>query len=480
MIVSAVLSTVVMAGMAVLIAENGPVGLVVALSAVSAAVAAPYRPAAGALTPEIVGERDLAAANSLYNTLENLVVVVGPGIGGLLLLTGKPAIGAGINALSFAVAAVIVLRLRVRSKGGAGEEGGGALAQWVTGLRALAKERVALTLVMYCALDSAIFGACVVVYVPLSERLGTGTNGYSYLIAGQALGGVLAAGIANRLSSSSRLTFVIFGSILLQSLPFLATVPLHSPGPAVALQVLSGVGMMIVDVLAVTALQRDLPRAVLSRVLGVFDAVIMLGTVAASFVASLLLSHTSLSFTLVAMGVAFPAAALLGIPILLRADRDAAAVVDRLRPTVELLRALDLFTGIDRPALEQLAAGAEELTFPADHVVISEGEPADSLWVLVSGAMSVSARGDGDTPRELPPVVAPGYVGELGLLHGVPRTATVWTTEPSTVLRIDGAAFLDCLETAPASPSLLSIAGARMARTPRREGRDPGASTMLH
>jgi hypothetical protein len=34
---------------------------------------------------------------------------------------------------------------------------------------------------------------------------------------------------------------------------------------------------------------------------------------------------------------------------------------------------------------------------------------------------------DGPEPRELPPVAAPGYVGELGLLHGIPRTATVRT-----------------------------------------------------
>ena len=43
--------------------------------AVSAA-AAPYRPTAGALTPEVVGERDLAAANAVFAGLENLVVVL--------------------------------------------------------------------------------------------------------------------------------------------------------------------------------------------------------------------------------------------------------------------------------------------------------------------------------------------------------------------------------------------------------------------
>ena len=62
---------------------------------------APYQPAAGALTPEVVGEKDLAAANSIFSALESLVVVVGPGIGGLLLLTGRPVISVAINAASF-------------------------------------------------------------------------------------------------------------------------------------------------------------------------------------------------------------------------------------------------------------------------------------------------------------------------------------------------------------------------------------------
>ena len=82
----------------------------------------PYRPAAGALTPEVAGEKDLAAANSIFATLENLMVVVGPGIGGLFLLTGRPVIGVAVNAASFVVAAGIIARLRVRSRGGASAE----------------------------------------------------------------------------------------------------------------------------------------------------------------------------------------------------------------------------------------------------------------------------------------------------------------------------------------------------------------------
>ena len=322
------------------------------------------------------------------------MVVVGPGIGGLLLLTGQPVIGVAINAASFVVAAALVARLRVRSTGGAAEEGN-ALQQFAVGLKALGAQPVALAVILFCALDSAVYGATTVLYVPLSIRLGTGTNGYSYLLAGAALGGVLGAGLANRLSSASRLAPVIMGSICLQALPFLVTVPVRSPALACALQVVSGVGMVIVDVLALTSLQRDLPGDVLSRVLGVFDTLVLGGILLASLAAGILLAHADLNVALIAVGIGIPVIALTGLPTLLRADRTSAAVAARLRPRVELLSQLDLLAGADHNTLERLAAAAEEVVLPAGSVVIREGDEPDALWVLERGELSVSAAGDG-------------------------------------------------------------------------------------
>ena len=108
LIVSALVSAVLMSGIAVVVAADGPVGLILVLLALSAVALVPYLPAAGALTPEIVGEKDLAAANSIFSALENLVVVVEPGIGGLLLLTGQPVVAVVINAASFAISAGII------------------------------------------------------------------------------------------------------------------------------------------------------------------------------------------------------------------------------------------------------------------------------------------------------------------------------------------------------------------------------------
>jgi CRP-like cAMP-binding protein/predicted MFS family arabinose efflux permease len=467
LIVSALASAAIMTTMAVAVAADAPVWLILVLITLSAATLAPYRPAAGALTPDIVGERDLAAANSIFSALENLVIVIGPGIGGLLLLTGRPVIGVAINAASFAVAAAGVALLRVRSIGG-GADDGNALQQLVTGLRALGAQPVAVAVMLFSALDSAVYGACSVLYVPLSVRLGTGPNGYSYLLAGGALGGVLGAGLANRLSGGSRLAPVIMGSICLQTFPFLLTIPVRSPALAAVLQAVSGVGMIIVDVLAITSLQRDLPGDVLSRVLGVFDTVVLGGILLASLGVGVLLAHAGLNVALIAIGAGFPTVALLGLPALLRADRVSAAVAERLRPKVELLAALDLLAGADRNTLERLAEAAEEVVLPAGSTVIRQGDDPDALWVLVRGELSALATAEGGRLVELPPVTAPGYVGEVGLLHGIPRTATVRTQQESTLLRIDRQDFLSALQDSRPSASLVSVAGVRMARTHTR------------
>src|SRR6266516_3125053 len=440
LIVSALVSAVLMSGIAVVVAADGPVGLILALLALSAVALVPYLPAAGALTPEIVGEKDLAAANSIFSALENLVVVVGPGIGGLLLLTGQPVVAVAINAASFAISAGIIARLRAHSRGGATD--GNALKQLAAGLKALGAQPVALAIILFCALDSAVYGASTVLYVPLSVRLGTGPNGYSYLLAGAALGGVLGAGLANRLSGTARLAPVMMGALCLQALPFLATVPVRWPALACALQVVSGAGMVIVDVLAITSLQRDVPRDVLSRVLGVFETLVLGGILLGSLAAGVLLAHADVTVVLIAVGVGVPVIATVGLPTLLRADRRSAAVAERLRPRVELLSVLDLLAGADRSTLERLAAAAEEVVLPAGRVVMREGDKADDLWVLVQGELSVCATGGGLVTRELAPVTAPGYVGELGLLHNIPRTATVLTRRESTLLRIDGREFL--------------------------------------
>lgn len=479
MVYSALLCFVAMTGVALVVAADGPVLAALALSALCATVSTPYRPASGALIPEVVSESELVAANAIFGGLESLVVVLGPGIGGVLLLAGSRAAGITVNSLSFLVSAMVVLRLSVRSQGDAGAAGESLLAQVSAGVGALWRAPVALTLVAFCCLDSAVYAAATVIYVPLSHRLGTGSNGYSYLLAADALGGVLIAGLANRFGAAARLSPLILGGMLMLALPYAVVAGVHSPALAFVLMMVSGAGMVIVDVLAVTALQRDLPREVLSRVLGIFEAAIPAALLVASPITAVILHNTNLTDTLLVIGFGFSAAAILGLPPVLRADSRTLATVRALRPRVELLEALGLFAGAARPALEGLARAAKEVTLPDDTAVIQEGDEADALWVLTAGAVAVSARGEGTRSKRLRTMTAPSYFGEIGLLRGIPRTATVRTLEPCTLLRIEAADFLDAAQGAGMSRSLLDQSAARLARShPRLSAATPPVTAV--
>ncbi|MEY2424129.1 MAG: hypothetical protein QOI95_4196 [Acidimicrobiaceae bacterium] len=470
MIVSALLSYFGMAALALVVAADGPLALILVLSAAAAAVSSPYRPAAGAITPEVVPERDLTAANGLFSALESSVVVIGPGVGALLLLADEPAAAIQLNALSFLASALLVFRLSVRSRGDVAEEGESVFRAFVNGVNALRAERVATVLVLFCALDSAVYGASTVLYVPISEQLGTGTNGFGYLLAGSALGGVVAAGLANRLSASRRLAPIIVAGIACQAVPFGLTAFVHTPVLGFGLQVVAGVGMIVVDVLAVTALQRDMPRGVLGRVLSLLDVAVILSILVSSFVFATLLSATDLHPSLFILGIGFPVLSLLGIGPLLRADRNSASRLRELEPRIALLQVLDLFEAASRRVLEQLAGSVEVVEIPDATDVVREGEAADALWIIVDGEVTVTV--DGQFVRTMGPR---SYFGEIGLLRGIPRTATVRTAEPTVLWRLSGEDFLAAVQENSASASLQGVAFARLSRTHPRLAAEPPA-----
>jgi MFS family permease len=302
------------------------------------------------------------------------------------------------------------------------------------------------------------------------------------LLAGSALGGLLAAALADRLSRSTRLAPVIVGGIVLQALPFAVTTVVHNAPAGFVLQVISGVGMIIVDVLAITALQRDIPRELLSRVLSLLDMAVFGATLAASFIFAAIFSTAGLRTALLVVGIGFPVAALLGIRPLLVADRRAVATVRELAPRLALLRALDLFAAASNNTLERLAVALDPVEFPAGATVLREGDPADALYVIVDGEVSASARGEGETEQFLRTVGAGGYVGEIGLLTAGPRTATVTAVSPLTTWRLPGEDFLEALQESRASSSLMQTSGTRLARThPRLAAATPdGPAPIPH
>ena len=104
------------------------------------------------------------------------------------------------------------------------------------------------------------------------------------------------------------------------------------------------------------------------------------------------------------------------------------------------LTKITLFKGVQEADLRALGAGAQVREFPADAVVIKEGEPADSLYAILRGKVKVCLV-DANGKEFVVDVRGAGqYVGEM-MLDGKPRSASVKTVEPSQFAVISQADF---------------------------------------
>ena len=124
------------------------------------------------------------------------------------------------------------------------------------------------------------------------------------------------------------------------------------------------------------------------------------------------------------------------------------------------LRRIPLLAGLDDTELGRLAAVAETVELAPGTILLREGEAGDALFVVLTGELAVSKRsGNADIPLA---VVGPGEVqGELAVLEGRPRSATVRAVGPATLLRLRREALLDVLGRQPelALALLRTIAG---------------------
>jgi MFS family permease len=450
-------------------AANGPAAIAVALAALTAITNVVYNPAVAATIPSIVDEDHLIAANAMNGTIDNLVVISGPAIGAVLLLATSPTAVFGVNAGSFVVSALIVSRISIRSRPVDVTEKGtaGPLKQMAFGIRTIYSLPAARTLVLFCALVSFVYGTDTVLFVGVSaHRLGTGTEGFGYLLAGLGIGGIAMAAAVDRLATSRTLGTIIIAGVAGYTLPTALLTVIHSPALAFVLQILRGASTLVVDVLAITSLQRAVPGDQLARVFGVFFAFVLGAISLGTVITPAIVDNTSLNTGLFVMAFAPFGLGVLGYPALRSIDRANAARTAALAPKVAILEQLGIFAAATRPVLERLAGASTEVAFPTSTRIVTEGDPADALYVLVDGEVEVTAKGEADEQEHrIRTMVAPTYFGEIGVLEKIPRTATVTALTDCRCERIEGDALLDALNTAPPSSSLMENARSRLAIT---------------
>jgi uncharacterized membrane protein len=129
-----------------------------------------------------------------------------------------------------------------------------------------------------------------------------------------------------------------------------------------------------------------------------------------------------------------------------------------------LLAEIPFFHFLDEGERLSLAAQLEEVQLPEGQVLFNYGEPGDCLYVIRSGKAEVFFKDDTGTRIVLEVAASGDVVGELSLLDGGPRTASVVITEALDALRLDRGDLDQFLRSHPAAAIDLLSAMARRLR----------------
>jgi small-conductance mechanosensitive channel len=145
------------------------------------------------------------------------------------------------------------------------------------------------------------------------------------------------------------------------------------------------------------------------------------------------------------------------------------------------IAAVPVFAGLPEDAHHALAAAATPRLFGKDEVIVREGAGGESMFLLLRGRVAILV---GDPPRQVATTEAGGYFGEMSLLTGDPRTASVSALEDSQVIEIDAAAFKAYVTSHPAAIDQLADAAAARrreldhTRVAAGAGRSPEAASI--
>lgn len=105
-----------------------------------------------------------------------------------------------------------------------------------------------------------------------------------------------------------------------------------------------------------------------------------------------------------------------------------------------------LFHGIDDDELTRIALTMTRRRFRRDEVIFHEGDPGDSLHVVVEGRVKITRESTEGEEAIVVILAAGDSFGELVLLDGAPRSATATAMEPSETMTMSRSTFVDLVE----------------------------------
>jgi cyclic nucleotide-binding protein/transmembrane secretion effector len=310
---------------------------------------------------------------------------------------------------------------------------------------------VAVPLLLVVVVNIVFGGATVGLLVVSDELLDTGRAGFGLLNAALGVGGFVGMTVTNRVASMPRPELGIMTATLVAGIPFAALAVVRVSWVAWVLMVLAGAASVVTEVVAMTVLLRALPQQVIARVFGLTDSLLVGSILIGSLAAPVLIDATGVEWSLVVVGAALPTTAVVAARQLQRLAARGTRRRVALAPRVELLASQPWLRHAPPLALETLAASGVEEEMAPGEILIREGDEPDDFFLVLDGGFDITQVGTGGTPVVINRMASGESFGEIGLLGGIARTATVTANRPSRVLRVRGDAFVDVVNAAPSA-----------------------------
>jgi MFS family permease len=453
----------VVAGTIAFAAGAGETYAVYGLSLAFAVAVPAYRPVQSALLPAVArSPEQLTASNVAVSLLEGLGGLAGPVIAGVLLATSGTA--AALSAVVVLFAATTLAAARIGGPAdeprpeGVPEAGGGALHEALEGIRETVRNPGVRVLVGLYTTSMLVWGAFfqVLVVVIAIQRLDIGEGGAGLLAAVTGVGAMICAAAAASLVGRRRLAPALAVGVACWALPLAVMAVTHSPVVAAVVATLIGAGVVLVDVVTFTLLQRAAPDDVLARVFGVLESA-MRGALGIGAVAvPALVAATDLAITLAIVAAVQPIALVIAWPRLRAVDSIDLVPTER----ITLLQSVAMFAPLPALPLERLAARLVPHETAAGETIVRQGDSGDVVYVIAAGTVDVSHDG-----HHLATLGRGEVCGEIALLRDVPRTATVVANEECRLFTLQRDEFLAAVTGhAPAHSGAGALVSARLAQ----------------
>jgi predicted MFS family arabinose efflux permease len=308
--------------LAAAIALEAHPSIAVALVFAGTAIGTGSYPAVLAVLPGTVPERDLVPATTLVNAAETAAWLLGPAVGGLLVMSTDPAWSLMANAVLFGIGALVLVPTRARPA--ASDSTAGVLVDIAAGARIIvADARIRCPLILVTGVNLVVGAAPIVLLVGSDRWFGADGTQFALLSAALGFGGFCVVAATTRLARRTNVMATLTCTSVASCVPFAVLAlamgpasgvsigPFGPVAPALAVILVAGAGaaMVATEVVAITVMLRHLPDEVTARVIGLVDSTLVAAVLVGSVAAGPMIAVLGLEATVLALALVVPAAA---------------------------------------------------------------------------------------------------------------------------------------------------------------------------